>query len=118
MNGQARTAVELAEAGAVAWRQVVHAKQTATPDHGDFYALAGELVDTLRSLEALAGLLARQVATYGQGRVLRDDEGVDPAWRIAHAAELAGRVRDLVAGSERLANQFWSEVGHVAVEVP
>jgi hypothetical protein len=120
MNGRGpeRTAVESAQAGARAWRQVVHTQQSAVPDHGDFYGLAGEMVDTLRALESLADLLDRQVAGYGQNRLLRDDEGLDPALRITQASDLACRVRELLGGAERAANQFWSAVGHIAVEVP
>ena len=46
------------------------------PITSDFYALTGEVVETLRSLSGLAGLLVGQIAAYGRGRVLRDD---DPA---------------------------------------
>ena len=45
-------AVRSAEAGAQAWRQVVHEQRPAAPDHGDFYKLAGHLVDTLRAVNA------------------------------------------------------------------
>jgi hypothetical protein len=37
-------AVQQASVGAQAWRAVVHAQQSATPDHVDFYAPAGHLV--------------------------------------------------------------------------
>lgn len=118
MSGQtgARTALDVAEAGAHKWRQVVHAQQSATPDHSDFYALTGEVVDTLRSLEALASVLGQQVAGYGQGRALRDDEGAQPAARLASAVADLTRVRELLVGAEGSANRFWSEIGHVAVE--
>lgn len=109
-------AVETAERAAQAWRAAVHEQLGAEPDHGDFYAIAGELVDTLRSLESLAAVLARQVAGYGEGRVLRDDEGGDPAARLVDAA---WQVRALVAHlgvAEWTANRFWSEIGRVAVE--
>lgn len=108
-------AVRWAEVGAQAWRSVVHAQRSAAPDHGDFYALAAELVDTLRSLESLAGELGRQVAGYGQGRVLRDDAGEQPAARLAEAVGNLARVRHLLAGAERAANAYWSAVGHIAV---
>jgi hypothetical protein len=109
-------AVELAERGAQAWRAVVHEQGSSTPDHGAFYALAGELVDTLRAVESLVGLLTRQVATYGEGRVLRDDTGGDPAVRLLASAGDLDSIRVLVAGAERSANRFWSQIGHIAVE--
>jgi hypothetical protein len=111
-----RTALEAAEAGALAWCQVASAQRSSAADHGEFYALACELVATLRALESLADVLARQVATYGQGRILRDDEGEQPAARLASAVADLARVRDLLASAGRSANRFWSEIGHVAVE--
>lgn len=109
-------AVELAEAGTQAWRDAVGAQRRAASDHGEFYALAGELVATLGALKALADVLIRQVARYEQGRVLRDDEGAQPAARLASAVTDLLRVRELLFGAERAANRFWSEIGHVAVE--
>lgn len=111
-----RAAVELAEAGTQAWRDTAGAQRTAASDHGEFYALAGELVATLRALEALADVLIRRVATYEQGRVLRDDEGAQPAARLASAVADLTRVRELLAGAERAANRFWSEIGHIGIE--
>jgi hypothetical protein len=113
MTGQAAT---VAERGAQAWRRVVHEQLAAEPDHGDFYAIAGELVDTLRSLESLARALSRQVSGYGEGRALRDDAGADPAARLAVAVEELESVRVLVSGAERSANRFWSHIGRIAVE--
>lgn len=112
-----RAAVVLAEAAAQGWRAVVHAQQAAVPDHGDFYELAGHVVTTLRALEALSRALAGQVTGYGQGRVLRDDQGWDPVLRLAEAADHLGATREFLAAAERAANQFWSSVSHVAVEV-
>jgi hypothetical protein len=110
-------AIQHAIHGADAWRSVVHAQLAATSDHGDFYALAGEVVETLRCLESLAGLLTNQVASYGRGRTLRDDEaGHDPTERLAVASSWAGHLRHCCQQAERAANQFWSEVGHIAVE--
>jgi hypothetical protein len=111
-----RSAAELAEAGTHAWREAAGAQRSAVADHGEFYALAAELVATLRALESLADVLAGQVARYGQGRVLRDDEGAQPAARLASAVADLARVRELLAGAERAANRFWSGIGHVAVE--
>lgn len=110
-------AVEAAEIGAQQWRTVVHAQRAATPNHGDFYEIAAEAADTLRGLSALAGVLARQVAGYGKGRVLRDDEGWDPAGRIAEAAAFAAVMQRDLDHAARSADRFQSMVGHIAVEV-
>lgn len=109
-------AAEAAERGARAWRAVVHEQLGAEPDHGEFYAIAGELVDTLRSLESLAGVLSRQVGAYGEGRLLRDDEGQDLGWRLGSALEALATARECLIGAERRVNRFWSAVGHIAVE--
>jgi hypothetical protein len=109
-------AVEAAEAGAGEWRAAVVAQRSATPDHTDFYGLACELVATLRALEALTEVLGDQVACYGLGRVLRDEENGDPAVRLVDAAYELARTRALVARAGQTANGFWSAIGHIAVE--
>ena len=110
-------AVEHAASGAHAWRSAVHAQLAATRDHVDFYALTGDVVETLRSLSGLAGLLVGQVATYGRGRGLRDDvPGHDPAERLAIASSWAAQLQHDLDRAERTANQLWNEISHIAVE--
>jgi hypothetical protein len=109
-------AVLRAESGADAWREVVHAQRVATPDHADFYALAGEMVETLRVLDSLVGVLAGQVAGYGGGRAVYDDESADPAYRLRSAVLALVVTRDELAQAERAANEFWSAIGHIGVE--
>lgn len=111
-----RLAVDAAEAGTGEWRAAVVAQRSATPDHADFYGIACELVGTLRALEALIRVLSDQVAAYGLGRVLRDDEGGDPAVRLADAADELARTRALLARAEQTANGFWSAIGHIGAE--
>ncbi|MBN9100517.1 MAG: hypothetical protein J0I49_20725 [Pseudonocardia sp.] len=108
-------AVQRAETGAEAWCEVVRAQLAAIPDHADFYALAGEMVETLRVLDSLAGVMARQVMSYGTGRAVYDDAGSDPAHRLRSAVLALAEVRDGLARAERAANQFWSAIGHVGV---
>ncbi|OLT01439.1 hypothetical protein BJF90_32010 [Pseudonocardia sp. CNS-004] len=111
-------AVVHAEIGGDSWRSVVHAQGAAAPDHSDWYAITGEVVDTLRCLSTLAGIFNRQVAAYGRDRVVRDDEpGHDPAERLAIASSWAAQLSHELDRTERTANMFWSEVGHIAVEV-
>ncbi len=118
MNGcdELRAAVAAAEEGARLWRHVVAAQRPETPDHTDFYALACEVVATLRALESLAGVLGRQVADYGQGRMLGDDEGRDPGQRLVESVAHLIELGQLLGRAERSANRFWSAVGHIAVE--
>ena len=117
-------AVQRARAGADTWRHVVHAQRGATPDHGDFYALAGEMVDTLRCLDSLAGVLVGQVAGYraaprGEtGREVYDDEGGKPADRLRAAVLALIETRDELSQAERAANRFFSAIGHIGVRHP
>src|SRR3954471_17174260 len=85
-------AVARAEAGVNGWEDAVRLQRWATPDHADFYALAGEIVSTLYALDDLAQVLRRQVAAYEQGRRIYDDtRRFDPAVRLAEAvADLDG----------------------------
>lgn len=108
--------VAVAERASCLWRRAVLGQQVAAPDHGDFYALAGELVFTLRALEGLTSVLARQVAGYGQGRTLRDDEGLPPGARLADAVVLLGWARKSLSQAEEAANKFWSAIGCIGVE--
>ncbi len=114
-----------ASSGSQAWTAVVGGQRVLRlPDHEGFYALAGEVVATLRQLDQLCRLLARQVAGYGDtatavGGVLRDDEpGHDPGERVAIASSWAAQTAHLIAGAERAAGRFWSEIGHVAIDHP
>jgi hypothetical protein len=109
-------AVAAAETGATAWREAVHAQLSAAPDHSEFYAVTAEVVDTLRSISGMAGVLGRQVEGYGEGRELRDDAGADPAERLADASAELALARDAVDSAERAVNRFWSQIGHIAVE--
>lgn len=108
-------AVQRAEAGTEAWCEAVRAQLAAAPDHADFYALAGEMVQTLRALDSLAGVVVRQVMGYGAGRAIYDDEGNNPAHRLRSAALALAEVRDGLGRAERAANQFWSAIGHIGV---
>jgi hypothetical protein len=57
----ARAALAAAERGTKAWRSVVATQGTAIPDEPDFHSLTGEVIDTLRALQLVAGQLLRQV---------------------------------------------------------
>ncbi|MGD9525198.1 hypothetical protein [Pseudonocardia sp.] len=107
------TATSYASEGANAWRKAVHAQLSAPAAHSDFYALAAELVDTLRSLDGLLGVLARQVAGYGEGRELYDDADVNPVERLRDGERHLTVARQRLAEAERAANGFWSAIGHI-----
>jgi hypothetical protein len=110
-------AVRSAEAAATAWAETVQHQQQAIPRHADFYALAGELVATLYSLDDLTVVLAAQVGAYGQGRAVYDDtRAVDPAARLAEAVQRLRDVRAALEPAAAEANAFWSAIGHIGVE--
>ena len=110
--------VRHAKVGEEAWREVAVAQLTARPNHSDFYELAGCLSPTLYSLMDLANVLVHQVSTYGDGRRVYDDtRTVDPAVRLAQAAEQLRAMRDALATARGHAEGFWSEIAHIGVEV-
>jgi hypothetical protein len=107
-----------AECGAQAWRAVAPAQRMAAPHHGDFYALAGSVVDTLAALAAVAQVLADKVEGYANGRPVYDDTGtVDPRERLAAAEAELRLLRRLLHEADVPANRFWSAIGHIGVEV-
>jgi hypothetical protein len=110
-------AVREAAQGSKAWRAAVRAQRTAEPDHADFYAMTADVVDTLAAVAGLAEVLAWQVAHYGDTRPVYDDTGVvDARERLDAAAmdlhELAASLRN----ADRIANTFWSRIGHIGVD--
>ena len=117
-NDGSAAAVQHATNGANSWSSAVHAQQSATPEHSDWYAITGEITDTLRCLAALAAVLARQINTYGAGRVLRDDAGAHPDERLAAARTSAYELRAHLDAADHVANRFWNEISHIAVEDP
>ncbi|MBW0114179.1 hypothetical protein [Pseudonocardia abyssalis] len=120
MNGideQRSPALDRAAEGTDGWGQVVRHQRHATPDHADFYALAGEIVTTLHALDDLAEVLAGQVAGYAQGRPVYDDtRTVDPAARLAEATALLRDTRKGLRTTVVPANRFWSAIGHIGTE--
>ncbi len=116
------TAVDRAERGTSAWEDAVRLQRWATPEHGSFYGLAGEMVATLHAIDELAALLHRQVARYQRdqqqaGEVVYDDtREMDPAERLQVAAIALDEVRDMAASAEFWANAFWSAISHIGVE--
>lgn len=118
-------AVRHADTGAKAWRAVVHAQLAATPNHADLYSLAGDLVDTLAAVEALAQVLHRQVTGYAatlvDGFTVYDDsrDGTRPVGatdRLEAAGLLLDDLTVVVATAGRHTNEFWSAIGHIGVE--
>jgi len=116
------TAAGRAERGTAGWEDAARLQRWATADHADFYALAGEVVASLYALDDLAQVLGRQVAGYAdtqraRGRVVYDDtRQVDPMLRLVTAVEALADTRDALATATRVANEFWSAVGHIGTQ--
>src|SRR5690349_16467763 len=91
-DGRQDAAARHAETGTGAWEDAVRLQRWASPDHTDFYTLAGEIVSTLSAMEDFAHVLHRQVAGYARGRRLYDDtHQIEPGARLTDAAaQLAG----------------------------
>ncbi len=113
------TAVDRAERGTSGWEDAVRLQRWATPNHPDFYALAGEMVATLGALDDLAQVLRRQVGDYARGHRLYDDtREVDPEERLADATAQLTELSTYLQTAQLPANSFWSTVGHIGVEFP
>lgn len=110
-------AVLHAEQGATAWQAAADYQAGATPDHAAFYSLTGDLVDTLRSLNAITWTLAIHTGRYGQGRELYDDEGANPDHRLRAAVLALEETRRRLAQAERAANHYWSAIGHIGIHL-
>ncbi len=109
LNG---TAPEHGERAATAWRTAVHAQQSATSCHSDFYMLAADVVDTLRSLGSLSMVLARRVDGYDVGRDLYDDSGtVDARERLDLAVLELRDLASVLDTASRHAGRF--QIGHI-----
>lgn len=111
-------AVAHAEAGTDAWRAAARHQLPATADHADFYALACEVVTTLGALDDLFRVLRSQVAGYAQGRSVYDDTGrVSATRRLQQAVSAIEATQTRLAQTYEAANEFWSAIGHIGVEV-
>jgi hypothetical protein len=113
-------AVAAAETAAQWWSTAVAAQRAIRAEaleHADFYDLAAEVVTTLRSLEDLAELLARQVGSYGTGRVLGDDAGCGPAARLVRAVADVSALRIAVASAVAEGERFWMAICHIGLEI-
>lgn len=99
------------------WEEAVRIERTADPEHGTWYAIAGEMVGTLQALQSMTTLIANRLASYDEGRTVLDDEGRDPAARLDECNAQLTELEAILLSADSAANAFWSSVGHVGVEV-
>lgn len=110
-------AVVAAEDASTRWADAAWSQRSATPDHADFYALAGELVATLHRMQDLTAVLGRQVAGYAEGRAVYDDSyEIDPRERLADAVADLALIREALELAYRQSNRFWSTIGHIGID--
>lgn len=95
----------------------VHQRADPDPDHGQFYRHGHEIVGVVTALDDLALTLAKQVARYDDQRLLRDDNETRPADRLETARGHLAELHTALSAAARHANQFWSAISHVGVEV-
>lgn len=87
------------------------------PAHEDFYVWGWALSELTMRLQDGAQVLGRQVASYGDRRILRDDEGADPAARLVEAGAHLGALVSALDQANRAARLYHSAVGHIGVQV-
>lgn len=87
------------------------------PAHEDFYSWGWALSSLTARVQDAGGVLARQVGAYGDRRILRDDEGGDPAARLAEAGAHLDELRAALGVANEAARRYHSAIGHIAVEV-
>ena len=93
-------------AAPAAWADAARLQRWATPDHADFYALAGEMVATLHALDDLAQVCAGRSPATRSGRTVYDDtRAVDPQARLGRGRRRAGTAdRPCVQAAQSPAN--------------
>lgn len=87
------------------------------PAHEDFYSWGWALSDFTARVQDAGRVLAAQVQGYGDRRILRDDEGGDPAARLDEARACLVSMMDALGVANAAARSYHSAIGHVAVEV-
>jgi hypothetical protein len=113
-----RPAVDAAQRASEAWGEAVRLQRWADhPRHAEFYALAGEMVDTMRELSDLVSILRAQVREYGTTEGIYDDtRTVEPSTRLAYADDALDTLGHALTMADRAGNEFWSAIGHIGVE--
>lgn len=96
---------------------VTRQQQDRDPSHEDFYAWGWALSDLTVRLQDVGQLLSRQVASYGERRILRDDEGTDPHGRLLEACAHLDEMAAALGAAHNSAGLYFSAISHIGVEV-
>ena len=105
-----------AEAGTAAWEDAVRLQRRATPDHADFYALAGELVRRCALDDLTRCCAGRSPATprpSGTGAARSTTTPARSTRRCGCPAVEASWTASAPPGRRARANPFWSAIGHI-----
>lgn len=89
----------------------------ADPAHEDFYAWGWFLASAMSQLSRASWTLQQQIAHYGDRRILRDDEGMDPAERLARMRVELAALTGLLDQAYTVADRYHQESSHLAVAV-
>lgn len=87
------------------------------PAHEDFYAWGWALTELLDRVDAIAEVLERQIPRYGDRRILRDDQGRDPAERLVEAVSRLVETRQALGPARERIRKYHSATSHIAVDV-
>lgn len=87
------------------------------PAHEDFYTWGWALSDLTAYTQDAGRVLMRQVAAYGDRRLLRDDDDADPNERLLEARRFLDQMAAALAEANVAARAFHSSIGHIAVAV-
>lgn len=96
---------------------VTRQQQDRDPAHEDFYTWGWALSDLTMRVQDAGRVLSRQVAQYGDNRVLRDDEDGDPYERLSEARGHLDTMAAALGQANQAARLYHSAIGHIAVEV-
>lgn len=94
-----------------------HQATDRDPSHQDFYDWGWALTELLDRVDAVAEVLERQIPRYGDRRILRDDEGGDPAERLAEAVSRLAETRQALGPARARVREYHSAASHIAVAV-
>ena len=92
-------------------------QQGHCPAHEAFYRWGSALDQVTATLQQSCQRLDQQLASYGNDRILRDDEGIDPAERIRQMRQLIATLADQLRTANITAQQYHNAASHLAVAV-
>lgn len=97
--------------------EIVEAQRCeADPAHEDFYAWGGALDEMTRRLAHACRVLDGQIREYGDTRILRDDDGMDPSERVHRMRVVVRNLGVLLEQANVVARSYHQEASHLAVE--